>query len=231
MRIMKFKNLILVGTSHIAPESVKDVEDAIEKYEPGVVAIELDKKRLYGLLHPTKKKLRLRDIKRIGVKGFLFALLGEWAERKLGEQIGTKPGQEMMKAYRLGRKHHAKIALIDQDIEITLKRISQTFTWKEKWNFFVDIIKAVIFRKPVVDMDLKKVPGKDIIAKLMKETKKRYPNLYKVLVVERNHFMAANLARIMTFYPDDNIVAVIGAGHEKEMKDLVKKYLKKAMSG
>ena len=35
--------------------------------------------------------------------------------------------------------------------------------------------------------------------------------------------MAENLRKIMERYPDDKILAIIGAGHEDEILDLIKK--------
>ena len=43
-----------------------------------------------------------------------------------------------------------------------------------------------------------------------------------MLVEERNNVMAANLRKIMQRYPDKKIVAIIGAGHEEELLELIK---------
>ena len=59
----------------------------------------------------------------------------------------------MLTAVKLAKKHKIQLALIDQDIEITLKRLSQEITWREKFNFLADIIKAVIFRKKETDFE------------------------------------------------------------------------------
>lgn len=222
---MKYKNLTLLGTSHIAKQSIKEVETAIIKGKPDIVAIELDGKRLAGLMAKKRPKLRLRDIRRIGFKGFLFSLIGAWAEKKLGKTVGVKPGAEMKKAFELAKERKLKVALIDQDIEITLHKISKRLTWREKWNFFVDVFKAVILRKKEIVFDLRKVPSASIIKKLTGKVKKRYPNIYNVLVVERNEIMAKNLAKLCSDYPESKILAIIGAGHEKEIMKIVKEDL------
>ena len=219
---MNYKNLTIIGTSHIAKQSLDEVEDVIEKGKPDIIALELDRKRLYGLFKK-QGKIRVYDIRRIGFKGFIFSLIGAWAEKKLGEIVGVAPGSEMKKAVRLARKHDIKLALIDQDIEITLRKFSKSLSWKEKWNFFVDIIKAVFLRKKVVEFDLTKVPSKKVIKKLIKEVEKRYPNIYKVLIEERNHIMANNIKKIMEKYPDKRILTIIGAGHEDDILGLIKK--------
>ncbi len=219
---MNYKNLIIIGTSHIARQSLDEVEKAIVEGKPDIIALELDRRRLYSLFRKPGK-IRVYDVKRVGIKGFIFSLIGAWAEKKLGKIVGVAPGSEMKKAVRLARKHDIKIALIDQDIEITLKRFSKSLTWKEKWNFIADIVKAFFVRKKVIEFDLTKVPDKKIIKKLVDHVKERYPNIYKVLIVERNHVMAGNLRKIMEKYSDKKILAIIGAGHEDDILELIKK--------
>ena len=219
---MNYKNLTIIGTSHIAKQSLEDVEKAIVEGKPDIVALELDRMRLYSLFKKPGR-LRIYDIKRVGIKGFIFSLIGAWAEKKLGKIVGVSPGSEMKKAVRLAKKHKIKLALIDQDIEITLKRFSQSLTWKEKWNFLVDIVKAFFARKNVIGFDLTKVPSKKVIKKLVGEVKKRYPNVYNVLIEERNHVMAENLRKIIGEYPEKKVLAIIGAGHEEDILELIKK--------
>jgi len=224
--MLKYKNLSVIGTSHIAKQSILEVKEAIEK-KPDIVAVELDQNRLKAVMQKKKPKLRLRDILKIGIVGFIFALMGSWAQKKLGSIVGVKPGAEMLTAVRLARKNKIDVALIDQDITITLARLSRAVTWKEKLRFPYDIIKAIFFRKRemkrlgVESLDLSKVPEKKIIKILTKELKEKYPNVYNVLVKERNMFMAMRLLKIIDKYPSKKIVAVVGAGHEEELMKII----------
>lgn len=220
---MQYKNLILLGTSHIAKQSLQDVKKIIEEKKPDIVALELDKRRLYALLHKRKSRISIYDIRVIGLKGFVFSLIGAWAEKRLGEYVGVAPGSEMLTAVRLAKKNKSKIALIDQDIEITLKRFSKTLSWKEKWHFVVDLFKGFVLRKKEVSFDLRKVPNKKIVEELVKKVKKRYPNIYNVLIKERNAVMAYNLSRLIQENPDRLILGIIGAGHENDIINLIKK--------
>ncbi len=221
---MKYKNLTIIGTSHIAYQSVKDIEEAILKSKPDIIAIELDKKRLYGLLYKGKKKaISLRDIRRIGIKGFLFSLIGGYIQQKLGNKVGVMPGSEMLTAVRLAKKNNIKLALIDQDIEVTLKRFSKCFIWKEKFRLVADLFKGLVLRKDIIKFDLSKVPEKKIVRKLIKIIKKRYPSIYRVLVEERNEYMGSKLARLMALNENKKILAIVGAGHEEELIDIIKK--------
>lgn len=224
--MLKYKNLILVGTSHIAKQSLREVREAIENEKPGIIALELDVRRAYALMHKVEHKLTWRDIRKVGWKGFLFGSLGAWAEEKLGAKVGVKPGSEMKLAIKLAQQRAIQLAFIDQDIEVTLRKLSKAFTWKEKWALVKDIFGAAVLRKKQMAFDLSKVPSHKIIEKLTKRVKKQYPNIYKVLISERNRIMAKRLAALMKNYPNKTIVAIVGAGHEVEILGLIKKHLK-----
>jgi pheromone shutdown-related protein TraB len=221
--VKRLRNLIIIGTSHIAKESVEEVKKVIHDQKPSIVALELDKRRLDSLLHPTKRRLRLQDIKKVGFKGFLFNLLGAWAEKKMGKMVSTPPGSEMKQAIASAQEVQAKIALIDQDIHITLKRLSDTLTLREKGRFIKEVIMGVIGKREEVKLDLRKVPEQALIKKLTLRIKKEYPSLYKVLIEERNEVMAKALYKIMNQEKEGKIIAVIGAGHEEDIIDVIKK--------
>ncbi len=105
-----------------------------------------------------------------------------------------------------------------------MKKFSRAITWKEKFNFIVDVFKAVFLRKKKkIEFDLTKVPDEKVINELIKEVKERYPNVYEILVKQRNNIMAHNLFNLIQNNPDKKILAIVGAGHEKEILDLIKK--------
>lgn len=221
--MIKYKNLYLIGTSHIAIESIKEVASVISKIRPEIIALELDRKRFQALSTKEKRKLSLKDIRKIGLKGYLFNLIGAFIEKKLAKSIGVLPGSEMIKAIKLASKFHLQIALIDQDIEITLKRLSSSITWREKFRFLYDIIKGLILRKPEVNFDLRTVPSNKIISELIQKVKERYPSFYLTLIEERNQIMAKHLYNLIHLNPDKNILAIVGAGHEQEILKMIKK--------
>lgn len=219
---MKYKNLVFLGTSHIAKQSLNEVKSYIKEEKPDIIALELDKKRIVALMSKAPKKIGLRSIKHIGLKGFLFSLFGAWAERKLGKLVGVAPGSEMKQAINIAKKEGIGIALIDQDIEITLQRLSKAIIWKEKINFLSDIIKAVFLRKKEIEFDLTTVPDKKIIKKLTSKLKERYPNVYKVLIEERNVVIADNIKRLMNTNLNKKVLVILGAGHIDDVLAIIK---------
>jgi len=212
-----FRNLIILGTSHIAIESINDVKNIIESEEPKIIALELDLQRFKKLLSKKKEKFTFKSLKS---KGAILNSLGALIEKKLGEKVGISPGDEMRTAIRLARKHKIEIALIDQPIQITFKRLSSAITFREKLKFIFDILTSFILPKKRIKIDLTKVPEKKLIRRMIKEVKKRYPNVYKVLIYERNIFMAKQLLGLIRL--NKKTLVIVGAGHEDDLINLLK---------
>ena len=218
--MLKYKNLTIIGTSHIAMQSIKEVESLILEIKPSIIALELDPLR-FAALTKRKRRLNLNQIKKLGFRAYFLSLLGSYIEKKLGKLVKVSPGSEMKKAIVLANETKARIFLIDQDITITLRRLSHSITKKEIFRLLLDFTTAP-FKKQQYKIDLTKVPSKKIINEMLNQLKKRYPNIYKTLIKERNLVISKNLKDIMFKYPDEKIIAIVGAGHEdaiiKELK-------------
>jgi pheromone shutdown-related protein TraB len=218
---MQYNGLTIIGTSHVSKQSINEVREFILNEKPEIIAIELDRIRLYSLLNK-KRKLKKADIRKIGLTGIIFNFIGTYIEKKLGKLVDTKPGSEMIVAIKLAKQEKIPISLIDQDIRITLKKITKQMTWKEKFRFMRDLFFTKQNKKELKKIDLSKVPSEKIIEELTKEFKKRYPTLYRILIIERNHIMAKNLNNLIKTNKDKKILAIIGAGHKKEIEKLLK---------
>ncbi|MBR9676891.1 hypothetical protein GOV04_02025 [Candidatus Woesearchaeota archaeon] len=224
--------LKIIGTSHISRESINEIKNAFNSFEPTILALELDVNRAQALLSKQKSSgFGFRAIKQVGLQGYLFGVIASWVQRRLAKKTGLNPGDEMKQALLLARKNKLKVFFIDRDIAITLRRLSQSITWREKLRVFKDLffgvftIKKQLRAAGVETLDLSKVPPKTVIKKLMLALKSKYPTIYKVLVYERDHIMANNLEKIIQEFGDDKILAVMGAGHEDSVKKLLEKYL------
>jgi pheromone shutdown-related protein TraB len=223
------ERLTIIGTSHIAKESVDEITNKIAQGKHNIIALELDIQRAQGLLQKQKSKASISDILRIGVKGYIFVKLGQYAQQKLGKSVGVMPGAEMKAGLLEAKKHKLQIALVDQPIQITLRNLSNAITWREKGRFISDIFKGIFSpKKQLAEMgfdkfDLNKVPSQELILKMMGHMKKRYPSIYKTLVEDRNVYMVKQLVKLLRKYPDKNILCVIGAGHKEGMEKLLLK--------
>lgn len=219
----------IIGTSHIAAQSIKEIKNAFSSFTPEIVAVELDVQRAGALLSGEKKNFSVTAIGALGIKGYLFAKIGQYVQQKLGKAVGIIPGADMKTALELAKEHKVQIMFIDQPLPITLQNFSKQLTWKEKGRFVMDIIKGLLFpRKQMQEMgldsfDLRKVPEKELIVKMMKNLQQRYPNVYKTLVEDRNKYMVKRIVQLLRSHTGKRILVVVGAGHKEGMEELLLK--------
>ncbi len=209
-----FRNIYLLGSSHVASESIRQVKQNIEKIAPDIIALELDSGRAYALKHKVKRQKNIDLVKILGLPGFLFYLFGEFIQRKLGKIMNISPGSEMLTAIRLAEEKKLPVFFIDREIQITLSRFSKHVKKREILKMFFDVVFG-FFKKEKVKIDLSKLPSEELISFVLSETKERYPSFYKILIYERDRFMANKLYALSSSFPDKKIFAVSGAGHSK----------------
>jgi len=138
------------------------------------------------------------------VSGFL-----SYFQKKIGEEVGVKPGSEMMAAAEAATEAGAQVALIDRDIQITLKRALNRMSFWEKAKFVYSII-ASFFSKDEAIEDIEDIKQGDALEEVMGYFQEMSPRAYEVLVAERDAYMAQRLLEL-----EGNVVAVVGAGHKK----------------
>src|SRR5512145_598461 len=91
------REIYLIGTVHVSPTSVAEVERVIREVQPDTVCVELDKPRHESLMDEGRwRKLDLFQIIRQKKVLYLMANLALSAyQRKIGESMGVKPGAEL----------------------------------------------------------------------------------------------------------------------------------------
>lgn len=216
------KEIILIGTAHISEKSIELVEETIEREKPEAVGVELCASRFKQLKMGKRwQQLNIGEVIKTGrIYLFLFNLLLSNLQRQLGAKIGVKPGAEMIAAYKIAEEKKVPVILLDRDVQITLKRAFSFIGWREKLKLLFSIVSSFFSEKPEITKELvEKLKEKDIMTELMNELSSTAPTLKKVLVDERDLFIANSILAS----PFKKIVAVVGAGHV----DGIKKYLDK----
>ena len=206
------KEIILVGTAHISSESIKEVQEVIESQQPNLVGIELDASRYEQLLQGTKwQETNLSEIINSG-KTYLFLLnlLLSNIQRSFGESVGVKPGAEMLEAVNIAQQNKIPILLLDRDVRITFKRALTLMKFSEKLRLLLSIFTGMFAeKKQITKQTIEKLKQKDMMTELMQELSKTAPTIKKVLVDERDMFIANSINTSNA----KKIVAVVGAGH------------------
>jgi len=216
-------SLRIIGTAHVSDKSVEEVKAAILEIEPNLVAVELDLARYNNLLNEKmggdqQKDVKVRElIKNDQLTIFIISKFLSYMQKRIGEDVGVKPGSEMMAAIEAAEKVGARVVLIDRDIQITLKRgLNQMSLW-EKIKFASGLVGSIFSRGEVLE-DIEKIKEKDTLSEVMEYFQQMSPKAFDVLVTERDAYMARMLLDIP---PEENVVAVVGAGHQKGIKDFM----------
>jgi pheromone shutdown-related protein TraB len=208
-------NLTIIGTAHVSEKSVEEVRNTILECEPDIVAVELDAARYQNLLNEKngineEKEIKIREILK-GNNFTMFLVSGflSYFQKKIGDEVGVKPGSEMLAAAEAAEEAGAKVALIDRDIQITLKRALNHMSFWEKAKFVYSIIASFFSKDDAID-DIESIKQGDALEEVMGYFQEMSPRAYEVLVAERDAFMAQRLLDL-----EGNVVAVVGAGHKK----------------
>ncbi len=210
------KEIILIGTAHISRESIELVIKTIEKERPDCVCVELDEKRYNAILN--KNKFEQLDIKKIIKKKQLTTLMANLIlasyQKKLGEKIGVLPGSELIEATKKAKELGIPIKLCDRDVRITLLRAwRKTPIWK-KGKLIVSLMMSIFDDTDINEEKLRELKKSDVISELMAELGSAMPELKKVLIDERDTYLAEKIKEAK----GKKIVAVVGAGHVQGIK-------------
>ena len=215
MKVVVSDRLVLVGTAHVSPASVKEVEETIAEHEPDIVAVELDEKRYEVLKNKQKwEDTPVTDMIRGGRAFFFLAqVFLSSIQRRLGKEFGAEPGSEMLAAINTAEGHNIRVELVDRDIAITLRKAWRTMGFREKMRLFWEFNKAMVgFYDEEEEIDLEEIMQEDVITMMVEELSKIAPSVTKILIYERDAFIAKKLYGLTK---KGKVVAVVGAGHLK----------------
>ncbi len=205
------KTVLLVGTAHISRQSAELVRQLIEQEHPDRVCIELDEKRYEALSNP--KRWEGLDLKQVVRNKQLATLLVNLVmasyQKRLGGQLGVMPGAELLAAARAAEASNIPVSLCDREVRVTLRRAWRaTSLWKK--GYLLATLFASLFDNTRLDEDnLAELRQKDVLSEMMAEMSNTFPDTKKVLIDERDIFMAEKIKETRDRY----VVAVVGAGH------------------
>ncbi|MEL7570027.1 MAG: TraB/GumN family protein [Eubacteriaceae bacterium] len=205
------KQIILLGTAHVSEQSVLEVDACIEQYKPDVVCVELDDERYASIKDNTKwKNTNIYEIIK-QKKGMLLLaniILASY-QRKIGAQLGISAGAEMIRAIKSAEEHNIKLELIDRNVKITFGRIWNSLKFGEKLKLLLSLVMSLFDETKITQEDLEEIKQQDFIASALNEMGSEFSGVKKVLVDERDIYMARKLMSSK----GEVILAVIGAAH------------------
>ncbi|MGA2977344.1 MAG: TraB/GumN family protein [Spirochaetia bacterium] len=205
------REIVLVGTAHVSRESVDEVRGVITEEKPDRVCVELDEGRYTSMSQGTSwQNLNVGKVIRQG-KGFLLIanLVLSSFQRRLGKDLGVKPGEEMLAAIQVCQEMGIPFSLCDRNIQITLRRAwGRTHFWG-KMKMLAAMMASVFTNEKLSPEDIEKLKQKDVLQSMMEELADFLPAAKAVLIDERDVYLAARIFQA----EGKRVVAVVGAGH------------------
>ena len=114
--------MIIVGVSHVSPESIDRVKRVIEEIRPDAVAVELCRRRYEYLTKSNQLKVDILQAIKGNVFLFLFQLILTYFQKSIARKFDIEPGSEMIAAIKKANEIGATIILVDRDLSITLRK-------------------------------------------------------------------------------------------------------------
>jgi pheromone shutdown-related protein TraB len=205
------RDVLLVGTAHISAESVELVHTVIAAERPDCVCVELDERRYQALSEKTRwEGLDLREvIRHRQLATLLLNFLLSSYQRRLGGKLGVTPGSELLEATRTAQSLGIPFALCDRDIRITLRRAWSALSLLDKSKLLASALVGLVEEQELTEEELRRIRQKDVLSELMNELGRVMPALRRVLIEERDGYLAQKIRETA----GKKIVAVVGAGH------------------
>jgi len=204
----------VLGTAHVSSTSVAAVKEQIEAFKPDIVAVELCASRHSALT--SNRRLDKEGLLKVVKEGkaplvMLQSLLAA-EQRKMGLDEGEQPGAELLAAVQTAEEANLEVALIDRDIQTTLRRAWKRMKFFEKIKILWSLLgEEEDEEAPEVSQLLE---DQDLLTSLMEELRTISPGAGSVLIDERDAYLAGKISSLEQ-NSDKRILAVVGAGHLK----------------
>lgn len=205
------REIILVGTAHISKESIEEVAGIIRSEHPDRVCVELDEGRLRSI--SSDKGWQELDITKVLKEGKGFLLIANLVlssfQKKMGDDIGVKPGDDMKEAIRISAEENIPATMVDRPIQVTLQRAWAKNNFWGKIKLLATLVSSAFADEEMSAEDIENMKDQGAMDSMMEELAKYLPTIKEVLIDERDRYLASRIWEAQ----GNKIVAILGAGH------------------
>ena len=214
--------LRILGTAHVATASVEAVREQIETYQPKVVGVELCQTRHDALVEG--RRLDKEGLRRVIKEGkapmVLIQAMLSAEQRRMGLNEGQEPGAELLAAVQTANEAGLEVALVDRDIQVTMRRAWKKMKWKERFRLLLSLFVEEEDEEEDLDLD-DLLSDSDLLSSMMDELKQFSPGAGEALIDERDQYIAE---KIMQSKTEEKMLVVVGAGHLKGIEKALSPY-------
>ena len=214
--------LRLLGTAHVATTSVEAVKEQIETYQPKIVGVELCKTRHDALVEG--RRLDKEGLRRVIKEGkapmVLMQAMLSAEQRRLGLNEGQEPGAELLAAVETAKEAGIEVALVDRDIQVTMRRAWKKMKWRERFRLLFSLFGDDEELEEDFDLD-ELLADSDLLSTMMEDLKEFSQGAGEALIDERDRYIAE---KIMQSKTEEKMLVVVGAGHLKGIERALNPY-------
>jgi pheromone shutdown-related protein TraB len=214
--------LRLLGTAHVATTSVEAVKVQIETYQPNIVGVELCKTRHDALVEG--RRLDKEGLRRVIKEGkapmVLMQAMLSAEQRRLGLNEGQEPGAELLAAVETAKAAGIEVALVDRDIQVTMRRAWKKMKWRERFRLLFSLFGDDEELEEDFDLD-ELLTDSDLLSTMMEDLKEFSKGAGEALIDERDRYIAE---KIMQSKTEEKMLVVVGAGHLKGIERALNPY-------
>jgi len=225
------KEIKLIGTAHVSRGSIEEVKNIIYEEKPDMVCVELDQGRYNSITQNDNwEKLDLSKVFREG-KGFLLIanLVLSSFQRRLGNELGVKPGEEMKAALDTAKELGIPYSLCDREVQTTLRRAWARCSLWSKSKLLASLLASAFTTEKLSEQEVENLKDRNELDGMMSELSDYLPGVKVTLIDERDRYLAAKIWTSSGQFDaqQKKIAAVVGAGHLGGLKS----HLEKLASG
>ncbi|MEM6790362.1 MAG: TraB/GumN family protein [Myxococcota bacterium] len=201
----------IIGTAHVSRQSVDEVRRVIAEVKPDTVCVELDEMRYEALTDETRwRRLDVFDVIKQGKVLFLMANLALQAfQKRLGDQLGVRPGAELLAAVEEAEAVGAEVVLADRNVQATLRRTWAALGFIEKIKLIGILFASMFAGDEISEEDVERLKEREHFQDAMSQFATYVPSVKAPLIDERDAYLMSRIEDS----PGRTVVAVVGAGH------------------
>ncbi|MBW1857954.1 MAG: TraB family protein, partial [Deltaproteobacteria bacterium] len=186
------KKITLIGTAHVSFESADLVQKVIEDEKPDMVCVELCESRYQSIMQKSKWQNTnlIKVIKEKKAFLLLSNLMLAYFQKKVGQKLGIRPGEEIVRAIQAATSVGARIHLADRDIRTTLSRTWRCMGLWAKIRLLFQLVTSVGEMDSIKKSDIEEMKKKDVLEMFLSEIGKSFPEIRRILIDERDQYLA-----------------------------------------
>lgn len=191
------KRIVLVGVGHVF-DIAEQIKRVMECVSPDIIALELDTNRFRALRFQERGK----NIP------FLYKVMGKIQEN-IANKYGVTTGSEMLAAIEKAEELNITVECIDMDAQHVFRKLLRNIPLRKKATLLIGGITSVFIPKKNVEKEIQLFEANT--NQYMNTFEKHFPSIKKILIDDRNSFMANQLQKLLADY--HTILCIVGEGH------------------